>query len=138
MPNCLSYNNELFNKFWCGLCEGIIGPEYLDILGDNKETVIQRTANFVLAQALSLPMFLKLALWIGIFVFNVYVFAFTGQPIYSLPIQKRKRIIETWANGKIAITRSLFRPLRSLTLLAFFEQPELLALLTQLNKDEQI
>jgi hypothetical protein len=120
----------VLDKFWCSLCEGLIGPEYIEKLND-KDGVIERVANFVIDQLNSLPQQLKVALWVGLSAFKFYVFLITLKSLEELPTLKRKEIIESWAGGKAALTRKLFRPLRSLTVLAFFEQPEAVFLLDQ-------
>jgi hypothetical protein len=125
---------QMINDFWLSLCEGLIGPEYLEMLKDKKQPIIKSVTDFVLRQLSNLPIKLKISLYIGIFLFNAYLFIVTLQPIHRIAISKRKQIIDSWANGKIALTRKLFRPLRSLTLLAFFDEPEVISLL----EDKQV
>ena len=121
------------DNFWLSLSEGLIGEKYIDKLGNHKNEVISNVTEFVTAQLSSLPRQLQFALCFGLFVFKIYVFIVTLKGLSALTIKRRSQIIELWASGKISLTRKLFRPIRSLTVLAFFEQFEIFFLSNNMN-----
>jgi hypothetical protein len=41
----------------------------------------------------------------------------------GLPLDTRRRVVAGWAYGPVPLTRQLFRSLRSIALLAYFEHP---------------
>jgi hypothetical protein len=46
-----------------------------------------------------------------------------GKPFGALSLDERRRLADGWSYGSLYLPRQLFRMLRSLTLLAFFEHP---------------
>ena len=44
----------------------------------------------------------------------------------GMPVERRREIVDAWAFGRIALLRQLFRPVRSLAVLAYYERPEVI------------
>ncbi len=51
------------------------------------------------------------------------------RPFTMLSLETRRKVVNFWAYGPIPLTRQMFRALRSTALLAFFENPEVIAML---------
>ncbi len=82
---------------------------------------LQSVARFVQGQVDALPAALRLLLATGLFGFRVLVRLRYLRSFCSLPLQRRRRIVEAWAYGRWAVTRKLFRVLRSTALLGYYE-----------------
>ena len=58
---------------------------------------------------------------IGIIGFRTIVILTNFNAFENLSLAKRQAIVKAWSFGKIGLTRKLFKPLRSIALLAYFE-----------------
>lgn len=110
------------DQFWRLLCEALVGAESLQLAGDKKEEAIGNTSLFVVSQLSKLSKILRIQLEIGLRVFRSYAFCLNLQPFCSMSLAKRVTVVEQWASGPVPLARKMFRPLRSLTLLGFFEE----------------
>jgi len=110
------------DQFWRLLCEALIGSESLELAGDKKDEAIANTSLFVVSQLSRLSKILRIQLEIGLRVFRSYAFCLNLQPFCSMSLAKRVNVVEQWASGPVPLARKMFRPLRSLTLLGFFEE----------------
>ncbi|MBP6747026.1 hypothetical protein KA344_17475, partial [bacterium] len=58
-------------------------------------------------------------------------------PFENLSSERQAKIINTWSYGPIGLTRKLFKPLRSLALLAFFEHPAVVIAIDKSNDSSE-
>ena len=92
-----------------------------------SETPAQRTraldysATFVREQLQAMPLVLQLLLASGVVAFRVLTCARWLRSFASLDAARRQAWIHAWAYGRVPLARSLFRPVRSLAALAYFE-----------------
>jgi hypothetical protein len=116
--------NELVkaDQFWRMLCEALVGVESLKLAADAKEEAISNTSHFVVSQLSQLSKILRTQLEIGLRVFRAYAFCLYFKPFCSMNLAERVKVVEQWASGPFPLARKMFRPLRSLTLLGFFEE----------------
>lgn len=91
-----------------------------------RERAIDVTAGFVQAQLDALPTRLRWMMRAGLFFFQSCVILRHGSRFGGLSGEHQREIFEWWAHGPVPLFRQLFRPLRSLALLAWHEQPEVL------------
>jgi hypothetical protein len=110
------------DQFWKLLCEALIGADSLQLAGDKKDEAIANTSLFVVSQLSRLSKILRIQLEIGLRVFRSYAFCLNLQPFCSMSLSRRVTVVEQWASGPVPLARKMFRPLRSLTLLGFFEE----------------
>lgn len=111
------------SPFWVELCQCFIPKE--DILQDAnaQREVMSDVSAFTLTEIESIPFRFLVLFKIGLFGFKSYVLLTTGTFLCNLPQEKRRRLVESWAFGKVALTRKFMKLIRSLTILAFYEHP---------------
>ena len=90
---------------------------------EKKEKVIQDVSVFVYGQIHSLPGRYVLLLRLGLWFFYGMVFLRTWRRFGTLSVERQMQVVSGWAYGRWASGRQLFRLLRSITLLAFYEHP---------------
>lgn len=61
----------------------------------------------------------------GMAGFRFYVRLRYLRSFCALDLERRRRAVDAWAFGRLALLRQLFRPVRSLALLAYYERPVL-------------
>lgn len=83
--------------------------------------VTGRVATFVQGQVNALPTLLRILLLVGLVGFRVLVRLRYVRSFCSLPLATRRSIVNAWAYGRYAVTRQLFRVLRSIALLSYYE-----------------
>lgn len=54
--------------------------------------------------------------------FRVYVRMRTLRSFCALDVDRRRLVVQAWAFGRIGLLRQLFRPVRSIALLAYYER----------------
>jgi hypothetical protein len=100
---------------------------------ERSEAVTYAT-QFVCSELSALPSSLRILFKIGILGFRSITIASNLCPFENLSSERQAKIINAWSYGPIGLTtRKLFKPLRSLALLAFFEHPAILAALNKSN-----
>lgn len=111
------------SPFWVELCQCFIPRE--DILSDPslQSTVMTDVSAFTLTEIECIPFRFQVLFKIGLLGFKSYVLLTTGSFLCSLPEDKRRKLVESWAFGKIPVTRKFMKLIRSLTLLAYYEHP---------------
>jgi hypothetical protein len=100
------------------IIEATIPIETIPLNGPEREKTVEMVADFVQGQLKSLPVLMRALFAVGI----RYLSSFN-----KLPLDRRSEIVSSWAWGKVALGRQLFRPLRSTALLAFYELPDVKA-----------
>ena len=83
---------------------------------------IARTARFVVEELSALPVPLRVAFATGMTSFRTLVRLRYLRGFCDLPIERQRKIARAWAYGPVALTRQLFRPLRSLAFFSHFER----------------
>jgi hypothetical protein len=121
-------------KFWQCLCESLIGKSSMELAAADRPQVLKTVSEFLLGQISNLPMSLRFQLACGLNAFRTFVLVTRCQTFSSMSFESRCAAVESWAAGPIPIARKLFRPLRSLTLLAFFENETVRKVMTDLEK----
>lgn len=113
------------SPFWVELCQCFIPPE--DILPDpsSQTLVMTEVSAFTLTEIECIPFRFQVLFKVGLMGFKSYVLLTTGTFLCNLPPEKRRKLVESWAFGKIAITRKFMKLIRSLTLLAYYEHPRI-------------
>jgi hypothetical protein len=81
------------------------------------------------AQIGALPPRLRTMFHLGMLFFRSVVHARYLKSFCALDVERRRAIVDAWAFGRIALLRQLFRPVRSLAVLAYYERPEVVAAL---------
>ncbi len=83
---------------------------------------VAEVATFLSQEMQSLPARLQLMYEAGMFGFRAYVRLRYLRGFCALPVETRRAAMESWAFGPIVLLRQLFRPVRSIALLAYYEQ----------------
>lgn len=109
-------------RFLRAVIEGLI-PEHPSETRAGRARALDSSAAFVHEQLRAMPLVLQALLVCGLFVFRVLTWARWLQGIKSLSADRRRRWMHAWAYGRVTLARRLFRPVRSLAALAYFESP---------------
>jgi hypothetical protein len=86
-------------------------------------------AAFMEGQIAALPPRLRTMFHLGMTFFRFTVRVRHVSSFCGMPTAKRRAIVDSWAFGRVALFRQLFRPVRSLAVLAYYERPEIVAAL---------
>jgi hypothetical protein len=112
------------SEFTLALCEAIAHPG-IERAGTRKTEVLTDVGRFVEAQLGALPALLRVAFGIAMRGFRWLVAARTLRTFCALAPERRAAIVAWCSFGPVAILRKLFRPVRSLVVLALYEHPAL-------------
>lgn len=117
------------NKFWSGLCECFIPEEHKLADAAAYQRVLKETSVFTVTELERLPFRLRVLFDAGIVVFKAIVIMLNGKFLCDLPLKRRRELIESWAFGKVSLTRKFMKPIRSLALCYYYDHPEVQVLL---------
>ena len=78
-------------------------------------------ATFVAEEMDSLPPRLRFLYEAGMATFRFYVRLRYLRSFCGLDLERRRAAVDSWAFGRIGLLRQLFRPARSIALLAYYE-----------------
>lgn len=117
------------SAFIVALTEAIVPAAEPDVPQREREAVLAKTAAFVQGQVDALPRRLSLMFAAGTLVFRFYVRLTHFRSFCGLDAETRRRVVEQWAYGRVALFRALFKLVRSTALLVFYESPEVRAAL---------
>ncbi|MBI5535516.1 MAG: flippase-like domain-containing protein [Deltaproteobacteria bacterium] len=106
------------------VCEALLPAEGPS---GSREAIVDRVSAFVAGQTEALPGLLRWALRVGLTGFAALTFLRYGRPFPSLSLERRRKIVASWAWGRLGLARQLFRALRSTALLAWYEDPDVVA-----------
>lgn len=81
-------------------------------------------AAFMEGQIAALPPSLRTMFHLGMTFFRFTVRVRHVSSFCGMPVDRRRAIVDAWAFGRIGLLRQLFRPVRSLAVLAYYERPE--------------
>jgi hypothetical protein len=112
-------------------------PDHLLEPTEHQQLVV-KSADFVHGQLNSLPRLFRVAFWIGMGGFRCFVFLRYLRGFCRLSPERRVRLVERWAYGKLSVARQLFRVVRSTAMLCFYEDPQVIAELEQPTTAEEV
>lgn len=112
------------NNFLQAVVEALITFETVKLSEQQKIQSLNYAHDFVQSEIQSLPLMLRALFFLGMMSFRFLVVITQGSGFSKLPLEKRKTIIQSWAWGRVALARQLFRVIRSTALLAFYEFPD--------------
>jgi hypothetical protein len=112
---------------YVAIVEALAPFDRFELDHDERDRVAREAAEFVAGELAAVPYRLSVLFQIGLFGFRLLSRLFYGGPFCELPLGKRRSVVQTWAYGKIGLTRQFFRPLRATAFLAFYEHPVILA-----------
>jgi hypothetical protein len=92
-----------------------------------KSVVVQETARFVDAQLADLPARLAWLHAAGMLGFRWITALANFRTFCDLDLVRRRRWLESWAFGRWALARQLFRATRTTALVAYYEHPVVVA-----------
>jgi hypothetical protein len=107
------------SDFDLALVEALLTPH-----GDALDAAALRdVATFVAQELATLPSRLNFMYEAGISTFRFYVRIRYFRSFCGLDLDRRRAAVNSWAFGGVHLLRQLFRPVRSLALLAYYELP---------------
>ncbi|MBX9666111.1 MAG: flippase-like domain-containing protein [Candidatus Obscuribacterales bacterium] len=115
--------------FWSAFCECFIPAPHVIPDRNKFQQVLLESSTFTVTELERLPLRLRVLFDIGIFGFKTITIATHGRFLCDIPLDKRRKIINAWAFGPVSLTRKFMKPIRSLFLIAYYETPEVVALL---------
>lgn len=86
--------------------------------------VTRDVAAFMDGQIAALPPRLRTLFHVGMTVFRLSVRVRHVSSFCGLQVDRRRAIVDAWAFGRVGLLRQLFRPVRSLAVLAYYERAE--------------
>lgn len=119
--------------FWLAIVGSSVPTGSLVLSAKERSEAVTYATQFVCSELSALPSSLRILFKIGILGFRSITIASNLCPFENLSSERQAKIINAWSYGPIGTTRKLFKPLRSLALLAFFEHPAILAALNTSN-----
>ncbi len=120
-----------FGALLRSLVETFVPWQRIAIEPGARAALLDSTTQFVVGEIRALPVRLRVLFSIGMLGFRVVVRATTGRGFCDLALDRRQRIVEAWAFGRVAPARQLLRIVRSTALLALWESP---AIVTALDR----
>ena len=117
--------DKKLSEFWAAICECFL-PDGEKEMGFNEEECREihgEVGRFAFTQINCIPFRYKVLFDVGLFGFKSYIFACTGRFICDVPLAKRRKLVEFWAFGPIAVTRKFMKLIRSLAILAYYDHP---------------
>jgi hypothetical protein len=109
------------HRFLRAVVEGLI-PDHPSETRDQREGALDYTAMFVRGQLQAMPLVLQVALAVGLTVFSIVTWLRWLRGFTGLGAARRQAWMQAWAYGPVPLARQLFRPVRSLAALAYFER----------------
>ena len=107
--------------FLRAIVDGLI-PEHASETPSQRAGALDYTAGFVREQLQAMPLVLQVLLACGLTVFSAITWLRWLRGIGALTTERRQAWMHGWAYGRVTLARKLFRPLRSLAALAYFER----------------
>jgi hypothetical protein len=108
-------------RFYEALIEALVAAPAAGVSPDAHRRAIAESAVFAAEQINALAAELRWPVMIGLAGFRTLIGLRHLRGFTRLPLADRRRILQAWAFGPIAITRQLFRPIRTTALVAYYE-----------------
>jgi uncharacterized protein (TIRG00374 family) len=121
-----SVNRPYISKtlFWTALTEAIVPAGTLQLAREDRKRCVDFSTDFLCQELSHLPQNLRPLLKLGVTGFRIYAACTNLRLFESLPQERRRLVVDSWAYGRLSLTRKFFKPIRSVILLAFYECPE--------------
>jgi hypothetical protein len=100
--------------------EGLI-PAHPSETREQRERALDYSAGFVRDQLRAMPLVLQIALACGVAGFLILTWCRWLRGFTGLAAERRQAWMYAWAYGRVPLARAMFRPVRSLAALAYFE-----------------
>lgn len=120
-------------KFWSGLCECFIPTEHVIPDKEAHQRALHEMSVFTVTELDCLPFRLRVIFGIGIVGFKALTILVSGRFLCDIPLERRKEIINWWAFGGTPLNRKFMKPIRSLSLFAYYENNEVKRWLDEIN-----
>jgi len=135
-----SQSNHCFkvNSFWLAVVAASLPTGSLALSVEDKNAAMLYATEFTCSELGALPSKLRFLFKVGIFAFRSLTTVTQFSAFEKLSAAKQSALLNSWSYGPLALTRKLFKPLRSLALLAFFEHPAVLGALERRSEVGQI
>ena len=123
-PEISSKTEREITQFWSGLCDCFVPPEHKPLDSQKASESLREATKFLVTELEVLPFRLRVLFAIGITGFKTIFLLTNFNFLCNVPLEKRRKTIEAWAFGPIALTRKFMKPIRALFLFAYYEQQE--------------
>lgn len=133
----MKQDNRTKLPFVHALAEATIPLDTIDLADADIKKVTATVSEYVHGQLECLPIHLRIVFNLGMLGFRLVVRARHLRGFSRLPLDQRREIVNSWAYGRVALARQLFRVVRSTSLLAFYEIPEVKAVLDMPSTQEK-
>jgi len=107
--------------FYEALTEALVTEAPLELSPEAHHRAVESSALFAGEQINALTAELRWPLKLGLAGFQTLIWLSHLRVFANLPLAERRRILEAWAFGPVALTRQLFRPIRTTALVAYYE-----------------
>jgi hypothetical protein len=91
-----------------------------DVAPPERERLVDRATSFADGQLGALPLRLRLLFALGVRFFQIVTLLAHLRPFTKLVAARRRAWVERWAYGSWSLGRQLFRPIRSVAIVAFY------------------
>jgi len=108
------------HRFLRVVIEGLI-PDHPSETPEQRARALDCSATFVRGQLEAMPLVLQILFAGGMTVFTVITWARWWRGLAALGAARRRAWLHACAYGRVPLARQLFRPVRSLAALAYFE-----------------
>lgn len=108
--------------FYEALTEALVTGPPPELAPDAHRRAVASSALFAGEQVNALTAELRWPLKIGLAGFQFLIWLSHLRRFSELPLAQRRRILDAWAFGPVALTRQLFRPIRTTALVAYYEE----------------
>lgn len=111
------------SRYLKAIVDTIAPAEGYGLSNADRRRVLDESTCYVVGQVAAMSPELRFKAWAGLMGFRLYSLMRLGKTFDTLPLNQRQRLTDSWSYGSMYLPRQLFRMLRSLTLLAYFEHP---------------
>jgi hypothetical protein len=108
------------HRFLRAAIEGLI-PDHPSETAGQRARALDYSAAFVRGQLEAMPLVLQILFAGGVTAFTVITWTRWLRGLTALSAPRRQAWMHAWAYGRVPLARQLFRPVRSLAALAYFE-----------------
>ena len=109
--------------FLVAIAEATVPVAAAPLSEEDRRDAIAAAARFGFEQIRAMTAGLRLRAWAGLAGFRLHAWVRHARPFTSLEAEQQRRLVDIWSYGRLTLPRQLFRMLRSVILLAYFEHP---------------
>ena len=102
----------------------VISPSYPQLDEAQRSRVLASVTAFVASQIEGMPRFLAIPYGIAITAFQMLAFLRFGRGFRALDDARQRSYLAMWSDAKLGPFRDFIKLIRSCTLLAYFDHPE--------------